>query len=901
MALDEKTLTDFLRFKTLQGFKKYQLPMDQEYLDRIEYELGIITQVKYQTYFLIVADLCQFMRRNGIFFIVRGSGCGSCVVWGLGISNRWLDPIKLGLPFERFLNPERVSMPDLDIDIQDDRRSEVVEYTIQKYGVANVAKIVTFGTLGAKQCIHDIARALQIPNYGEVAGRIANAIPAGKGDDGKNIRLSDQLKTNLFLIEQRKLYPELFEMALRVEGKVRQAGVHAAGTIISPEPMTHYMPLYYTEDPASREPEDNFPVTMWDMYDAENRKLLKMDYLGLKTLSVIGKTVRAINWLRKQKGESAFDIEYIPQDDEKTWQLLSAGKTACVFQIEKAFVRDYARRSDLMRKDPWSLAVLVAIIRPGMMDSGNTEAYLRRASGQEEPKPPHPLLAETFQRTYGLMCFQEDVMAACVDFAGFTRGEADVVRKGVGKKNPAFIAKQQPKFFEGGMQPRIEVIFEKPVKFNGAMVTKMVTKPRNPELKAAVKKSQYVEIKPDGTLGSAIMGPGAENIENRIVSCKVLMQGATKAECEHVWTLIEAHSRYSFNNAHAAAYGVVVAYWTAYLKANYPLLFMNFMINSEAGTSSKEDGYNVKVAEYVEEARSMGIRVLPPCVTKSHIECRADPAENAIRFGLGLIKKVSTGGSKWIIEHCQDAVSFKDFILRCFEVTKDEKGKPKVFARVNKTDFEQLINAGAMDKVFGMERPKLLAMLPQVCELASSFLEQTAKVAAGRRVIKKPEDVAELLRAYQIDDDAVEEKTAEDLLESEREATGCFLTTDCFAPYRDTIRQNTNTTPAAMLEGDVPSGQICFAGMMTKLSVTVCKSGRSQGQEMAFMDFVGTDGVIEGAVCFPKSLSDIRLAMKNSDTALERKKIYLVFAHPSDRDGGWIVDAMGRLSGFAKS
>ena len=208
--------------------------MTEPYMTRMDHELKIIEQTGFVPYFLLVGDICAFMRREKIRFAARGSGCGSVVVWGLGISHRWLDPVKLEIPFERFLNPDRVSNPDVDMDIDDQRRHEVVKYTIDKYGKDRVARIVTFGTLGAKSAILDFGRALQIPDYQTVTAEISSAIPGGKGEDGKNHRLADLIKSNEFLQEKQKQYPELFALAIKADGKVRQAGIHAAGTIIAP-------------------------------------------------------------------------------------------------------------------------------------------------------------------------------------------------------------------------------------------------------------------------------------------------------------------------------------------------------------------------------------------------------------------------------------------------------------------------------------------------------------------------------------------------------------------------------------------------------------------------------------------------------------------------------------------
>ena len=376
--------------------------------------------------------------------MVRGSGCGSCYVWGLAISHKWLDPIRYKLPFERFLNPSRVTMPDLDIDIQDDRRHEVVEYTVRKYGQERVARIISFGTLAAKAAIKDLARALELPDYQNLAEKITLAIPGGK------VRLADEIQKNELLREYAAAYPQLFEMARRVEGKARHASVHAAGVVIAPGEMTRYLPLHFDGSPNSRSAEDWEPTTQWDMYDCEERGLLKMDYLGLKTLRVIDRTVAMINEDRAARGEPpGFDIDEIDRWDERAWKLIDEGKLAGVFQVERQYVRNFARQMNLKRKDEWQLAVLLSIIRPGMMDAGMTQVYLNRAMGKEPPTPLHASIQHTLQNTYHLMVFQEDLMRVCRDLAGFSMSEADEVRRAVGKKLPEKLAKIKPSFVAG--------------------------------------------------------------------------------------------------------------------------------------------------------------------------------------------------------------------------------------------------------------------------------------------------------------------------------------------------------------------------------------------------------------------------------------------------------------------
>lgn len=821
--MDDKAKLDaFLRFKTITGLKKRGLPMTPEYIERLEFELKVISDMSYQTYFLIVADLCRFMREKRIMFNVRGSGCGSVVVWGLGISNRHLDPLVFKLPFERFLNPSRVSLPDLDIDIDDLRKDEVFQYTVQKYGVDKVARIITFGTLGAKAAVRAVCRAVQdqISNYQEVGDRIASAIPAGK------VSIKEAMDGNEFLQSQRAAYPDVFDYAEKVEGRVSHPSVHAAGVIIAPDKMTKFMPLYY-EPPSERT--DEAATTQWDMYDCDKAGMLKMDYLGLKTLRVIDQTVRAINHIKKHLGHSdVFDIDYVDYKDQKTWDLLARGELSGIFQVERGFVRDFAKRMNLQKGDFWQLPVLISIIRPGMMDAGMTEVYLNRASGLEDPVPPHPLLEELLRPTYGCMVFQEDLMWVCRIMANFTMAEADEMRRCVAKKMPEKLLKIWPAFLKG-----------------------------------------------------------------------CLSNGVTEDEAKHVWELMETFGRYGFNNAHAAAYGMV-SYWTAYLKANAPLPYMTFLINSEAGVTNKDDGYNWKVAEYVEEARRLGIPVLPPCVKRSSRWCKMVWQENHIRFGLEIIKKVSQSSVDWIIDAANRSDSFKDFVLNRFEIkevettstTGETKKEWRSYSRIGKSDFESLILAGALD-VYGLDRSVMMHILPTVLKLTESYWLQVCKVKNGSKVRVTPESVKEKIDAIHVDEDQIADPMSlEDQLAKEREYTGCYLSQSPFSPFQEEADSCNTTTGELAQDGWPPANTAVMMAMASRVKLNVCKNGKSAGKTMAFLTFSGVGGDV-GGVCFPNDWERVN----RKSGAVETGKVYLVRAK-RDQNGrsDVIVQDMIRLS-----
>ena len=822
---------EFLKYKVLGGFRDRGLPLTQEYLDRIAFEGEVICQTGYATYFLIVADLCRFMRDQKIRFVVRGSGCGSCYVWGLGISHKWLDPIRYKLPFERFLNPHRVSNPDLDIDINDHRRHEVVQYTVEMYGKDRVARIISFGTLAAKAAVKNMTRALDIPDYKNVGDMISDAIPAGK------VALSDALKNSELLRGYAASYPQVFAMASRAEGKTSHTSVHAAGVVIAPEAMVNFLPLYFVGNPAERDAADWDPTTCWDMYDCEKRGLLKMDYLGLKTLRVIDRTVEMINdhrrYLLGLPGD--FDIDAIDRWDDKAWKLIDEGRLSGVFQVERNYVRNFVKRMNMIRKDEWQLAVILSIIRPGMMDAGTTEIYLNRAAGQEAPTPIHPKLEKTLKDTFGLLVFQEDCMWVARDLAGFSMAEADNLRRAISKKLPKDMAAIHPAFIAG-----------------------------------CLKHS-----------------------------------GVPEAEAEDVWNQMSTFARYGFNNAHAAAYGLIITYQTAYLKANYPLFYMAALINSESGVGDKEKGYNAKVAEYAEEAAYMGFKVVKPSVTSSGNFCRLDTRDSTILFGLEMIKDVSHSSADWITANWRGLTSFKDCLLACYDlrqisvIRKSKDGaadslKWKAFTAVSKSDLEGLIFAGAFD-VFDTDRDKLLIMLPHLQKLAHKYWDQVCKVKDGSKRIH-PEQTRLEIDEYRLEDEQVEHAGLEKRLEVERGATGCYLSDSPFAPYRRTIEKYSTCTSQEVKDNSF--GRVGrFAGILRDLRVTIVKNGKSHGQEMAFMSFIGVEVDVE-VVCFADAFARIK-AMKGEageDVPLERGKVYMVDVTPGREGKSAILTSLTRLS-----
>ncbi len=410
--------------------------VDASYRLRLERELEIIRKMDYASYFLIVWDFIRYAKEKGIpVGPGRGSAAGSLVSYILGITD--IDPVKYNLLFERFLNPERISMPDIDVDFCKDRRSEVISYVADKYGKDHVAQIITFGTMAAKAAIRDVGRALDMP-YGEV-DRIAKLIPGTV-----HITIQDALKSEeqlKALYESNPQIRELIDTAMRLEGLSRHASTHAAGVVISPAPLTEYTPLY-------RNPSDGSIMTQFDMLSIERIGLLKFDFLGLKTLTVINKTLAYI-----KDGGRDFSLDDISFDDVKTYDLLSSGNTTGIFQLESAGMRDLLVKISPNRFE--DLIAIVALYRPGPMGSGMIDEFIKRKKGKIPVKYELPQLKEILDETYGVILYQEQVMRIANKLANFSMGQADILRKAMGKKKPEEMEKQKETFIQGAVANRI--------------------------------------------------------------------------------------------------------------------------------------------------------------------------------------------------------------------------------------------------------------------------------------------------------------------------------------------------------------------------------------------------------------------------------------------------------------
>ncbi|MCX5493418.1 DNA polymerase III subunit alpha [Kaistia dalseonensis] len=585
---------------------------EEDYWSRLEFELGVIEKMKFPGYFLIVADFIKWAKAQGIpVGPGRGSGAGSLVAWSLTITD--LDPMRFALLFERFLNPERVSMPDFDIDFCQDRRDEVINYVQQKYGAAQVAQIITFGTLQARAVLRDVGRVLQMP-YGQV-DRLCKLVPQNPANPvslDKAIEDEPRLRAAR---DEEPIVAQLLDMAQKLEGLYRHASTHAAGIVIGDRRLDALVPLY-------RDPRSSMPVTQFNMKWVESAGLVKFDFLGLKTLTVLETAVKLV-----AKRGIKLDLSALPLDDKLSYDMLTRGETVGVFQLESQGMR---KALVGMRPDRFEdIIALVALYRPGPMD--NIPTYNARKHGEEKPDYLHPLLETVLKETHGVIIYQEQVMQIAQILSGYSLGEADLLRRAMGKKIKAEMDAQRVRFVEG-----------------------------------AVK------------------------------------QGLTKERADTIFDLLAKFADYGFNKSHAAAYALV-AYQTAYMKANYPVEFL-------AASMTLDMGNTDKLNDFRREAMRLGITVELPSVNRSGGVF--DVEDGRILYSLAAIKGV--GGQA--IEHLVEARGERPFSdLADFAA----RINPKI---LNKRTLESLIAAGAFD-AFERDRAQILAGAERILAMGARVVE----------------------------------------------------------------------------------------------------------------------------------------------------------------------------------
>jgi DNA polymerase-3 subunit alpha len=622
--------SEYLAHLTLEGARQRWGPdLPDTVADRLAYELKVIDDMGFSSYFLIVWDLIRFARESGIRVGPgRGSAAGCAVAYCLRITD--LDPIRYDLLFERFLNPSRVSMPDIDMDFDSRYRDEMIRYAAQKYGRDRVAQIVTFSTIKARAAVRDAARVLGHPYA--LGDRIAKAMPPLiMGRDTplracleEEPKYADGYKMAAELREMYQADPDarqVIDIARGLEGLRRQDSIHAAAVVITRNPLTDYLPVQRKPE-AGQDPEDAPVVTQYEMHGVEDLGLLKMDFLGLRNLDVITDTLALI---RRTRGIEV-DIDNVPLDDPATYELLSRGDTIGVFQLEGSNVRDLIRR--LAPTCFEDVGALVALYRPGPMSVNMHLDYADYKNGRKTPRYFHPEAEQILHDTYGLMIYQESVMRVAQHFAGYSLAEADNLRKAVGKKIRELMATERERFVAG-----------------------------------------------------------------------VEAQGYGAALGTELFDIIEQFADYAFNKSHSYGYGLI-AYQTAYLKANYPTEYLACLLTSVKGNLDK-------AAVYLAECRAMGIEVTVPDINLAQIDFAPAPGEDRrIVFGLSAVRNVGEGLVTLILEERDANGPFADFTDFCQRVAPQA---------LNKKTVESLIKAGAFDST-GAPRQGLLTVYEQIID-----------------------------------------------------------------------------------------------------------------------------------------------------------------------------------------
>src|SRR5687768_855605 len=738
------TAETYLRHLCEEGARKRYASRatSQEVRERMDYELGVINKMGFAAYFLIVWDLCRHARENNIWYNARGSAAGSIVAYVLGIA--LVDPLEHNLLFERFLNPGRISMPDIDLDFRDDRRAEMLEYCVRKYGSDKVAQIITFGTMGTKAALRDVARVNDIP-LPEV-DRVAKLVPFVSG---RQTTMQDAMAVREFkeIYDSQPHLRELIDTATKMEGTVRNAGTHAAGVVISDKPIIEYLPLHRPTSDSVETPIKT--VTQFEMGILDSLGMLKVDFLGLITLTVMAK---ACDVIEKRHGIK-FDLNNIPLDDPQAFELMGSGHTAGVFQVEGTGMTRYLVQMKPKTLD--NIIAMVALYRPGPM--AFIPDYIARMHGQAQVEYRHPALELIFQDTFGIPVYQEQLMRAAVELAGYTPSESDELRKAISKKKKEDIEKHRKKFVHG-----------------------------------AVK------------------------------------QGMAKEIAEAIYSDWEEFARYGFNKSHAADYGVI-AVQTAYLKSHYPAEYMAALLSANASITEK-------VAWYVSEARSMGVRVLAPEINASGWDFEIEDIDNKpnIRFGLGAIKNAGQGAVELILKERELNGTFKD--LNDFARRVDLRA-------VGKRALECLIKVGAMD-AFG-NRAALLALLDRVISISSNHFR--AAQAGQLSLFGAATGVIDEIRLPDVNN--VDKR---EMLNWERELIGLYISDHPLTQYQQTF-----TKIVSYFSGQLNEAQheekVRVAGLVTVVRPFTTKSNKPMG----FVTLEDIQGNIE-LVLFPRTWEQTR-------------------------------------------
>ncbi len=674
----------YLRRLASEGLARRYHEMTPDMTERLRYELDTICQVGYARYFLIVRDFTDYARRNTVGVGPgRGSAAGSLVSYCLGITD--IDPLRFELLFERFLNPERVSMPDIDIDFAYESRQKVIDYVIGKYGRESVSQIITFGTMAARAVVRDVGRAVGM-SYAE-CDQVAKMIPS---DLGMTLPRALEIVPELRALSQKdERYARLIRCSLALEGMARHASTHAAGVLIAPGQLTDYVPMY-------RSPKGDI-TTQFDMKSLERVGLLKMDFLGLRTLTVLDEAVRIV---RESTGAS-IELTSLPLDDAPTYALLQRAQTVGIFQLDSGGMRDLLRK--VLPDHFEDIIAINALFRPGPIQSGMIDDFAKRKHGKQRVTYMHASLESILKKTYGVIVYQDQVMLIANRLAGFSLAQADLLRRAMGKKLPEEMARHKSAFVEGCARNKV-----------------------------------------------------------------------TTRKAEEIFDLMEKFAGYGFVRSHSAAYAML-SYQSAYLKTHVPAAFLAASLTSEVGDTDR-------IVTLVEEARRLGITVLPPDVNASVSGFTLEGP--AIRFGLSAIKNVGHGSVEALVRARTSGGPFRSLgdLIRRVETSA-----------INRRVLESLIQAGACDRLEG-DRAQLF-------EAVGNLLTQAQERARGVNLSQE--------RLFGADDGveaqdpplpATPSWPLDERLRRERDVLGFYFSDHPLAAYRTVIEARASVDTARLRE-----------------------------------------------------------------------------------------------------
>ncbi len=708
-----KTQDEYLYHLCLRGVRERFGEMSEPVQQRLDYEFNTIMQKGVVQYFLIEWDFVNYARTHNIRCSARGSAAGSLVAYLLGITN--VDPLRYQLLFERFLNPGRIVMPDIDMDFPDDRREDVIAYVTQKYGPDRVAQMVTFNTMAAKASVKDVARVMGWQDLGD---RITRLIPTGP-----NVTLKKSLETVrelAQLYEQSEQVKKLIDQALELEGSVRTTGIHAAGVIIARDSLDELIPLQL------RDPKDPSKgrVSQYEQKYLEELGLLKYDFLGLSNLTTLQNSV---NFIKEARGAEV-NLDKIPLDNPEAFELLASGETTGIFQLEGAKMREYIKQ--LRPTCIEDVTAMVALYRPGPMDS--IPNFIDAKHGRKKVKYLDPRLKQWLEESYGVIVYQDQVLLIAVNLAGFSWGEVDKFRKAMGKKIMAEIEKYKDKFIAG-----------------------------------CIKNGVKLDV------------------------------------AEKLYELILPFGGYGFNKAHAASYAVV-AYQTAYLKANYTAEFMAATLTTEAADAKK-------VANAIAECERMGVKVLGPDVNKSDIGFTVE--NGSVRFGLLAIKGVGDGPAREIVRVRKAGGPFKSLADLCTRVDPRQ---------ATKGTLETMIKAGAMDSLGNGRRHQLL----DAVERAISW-GKNQRAADERGLVSLFGEMEDMTSAFEFTlNPNVREIPRKQLLIWEKELIGVYVSEHPLE-YLSNVLKDKVKHDTTMITEEFARQKVVLGGMITEARRITTKRGES--------------------------------------------------------------------------